>query len=62
MVEKTNHIRIYCKTKIVETKKNEDGSSVYTIESIPDPKRYQLITRNGDEGYWSETNHEPAGS
>lgn len=54
MVEKTKRFRIDFKPKIVETKKNEDGSATYVMEFIPDPKRYQLTTRNGEEGYWSE--------
>ncbi len=55
MVRKNKGFRIDYNTEIVETEKNEDGTFNLVMKLIPDPKRYQLTTKNGVDGYWSES-------
>ncbi len=54
MARKNKRLRIDYETEFVN-KKNEDGTSDLWIKMRPDPKRYQLTTKNGVEGYFSES-------
>lgn len=54
MVKRSKNFRMDFKPEIVETIENDDGSVVFRMKLIPDPKRYKLTTINGETGYWSE--------
>ena len=50
-MKKERKFRIDFVQEFQEIKENEDGSAVITVAMRPDPKRYEIVERNGERAY-----------